>query len=85
MNACLKNILLTQKKMAKFFDTTKQNISLHVKNIFKKSELQTDSVVKDFLITATYGKEYKTKFYSQEAIIAVGYRLRTKSVLSSRT
>lgn len=72
------NIWLTQKKMAELFDTTKQNVSLHLKNIFKESELQADSVVKDFLTTASDGKKYKTKFYSLEAIIAIGYRVNSE-------
>ncbi len=50
------NIWLTQKKIAELFNTTKQNISLHLKNIFKESELQANSVVKDFLTTASDGK-----------------------------
>jgi hypothetical protein len=61
------NIWLTQKKMAELFDTTKQNISLHLNNIFKGGELSKDSVVKDFLTTASDGKSYQTQFYSLEA------------------
>ncbi len=72
------NIWLTQRKIAELFDTTKQNISLHLKNIFEEGELQADSVVKDFLTTAADGKKYKTKFYSLEAIIAVGYRVNSE-------
>jgi hypothetical protein len=72
------NIWLSQKKMAELFDTTKQNISLHLNNIFKNGELSKDSVVKDFLTTASDGKSYKTKFYSLEAIIAVGYRVNSE-------
>ena len=71
------NIWLTQKKMAELFETTKQNISLHLNNILKENELSADSVVKDFLTTAADGKKYKTKFYSLEAIIAVGYRVNS--------
>ena len=72
------NIWLTQKKIAELFDTTKQNISLLLKNIFKEGELRADSVVKDFLTTASDGKNYKTQFYSLEAIIAVGYRVNSE-------
>lgn len=78
------NIWLTQKKIAELFDTTKQNISLHLKNIFKEGELQADLVVKDFLITAEDGKKYKTKFYSLEAIIAVGYRVNSERGIQFR-
>lgn len=71
------NIWLTQKKMAELFDTTIPNINMHLKNIFKSEELDRNSVVKDFLITASDGKNYKTKFYSLESIIAVGYRVNS--------
>ena len=50
---------------------------MHLKSIFKEKELEQDSVIKDFLITAADGKKYKTKHYSIEAIIAVGYRVNT--------
>jgi len=72
------NTWLSQKKMAELFDTTKQNISLHLSNIFKEAELSENSVVKDFLTTADDGKDYKTKFYSLEATIAVGYRVNSE-------
>ena len=70
-------VWLTQKLMAELFQTTKQNISLHLVNIFKEGELDENSVVKDFLTTADDGKNYLTKFYNLEAIIAVGYRVRS--------
>ncbi|OGG99507.1 hypothetical protein A3E04_02490 [Candidatus Kuenenbacteria bacterium RIFCSPHIGHO2_12_FULL_42_14] len=72
------NIWLTQKRMAELFDTTVPNINMHLKNIFKSEELDKNSVIKDFLITASDGKNYKTKFYSLEAIIAVGYRVNSE-------
>ncbi len=72
------NIWLTQKKMAELFDTTKQNVSLHLSNIFSEGELSENSVVKDFLTTALDGKKYQTKIYSLEAIIAVGYRVNSE-------
>jgi hypothetical protein len=50
------NIWLTQKLIAELFGTTKQNVSLHLQNIFKDKELNQDSVVKDFLTTAADGK-----------------------------
>jgi hypothetical protein len=68
---------LTQKVMAELFDTTKQNISMHLKNIFNERELEENSVVKDFLTTASDGKTYKMQFYSLDAIIAVGYRVNS--------
>ncbi|HEX9971010.1 MAG TPA: virulence RhuM family protein [bacterium] len=70
-------VWLTQKLMAELFQTTKQNISLHINNIFAERELDENSVVKDFLTTAADGKNYTTRFYSLDAIIAVGYRVRS--------
>ena len=75
---------LTQKIMAELFDTTKQNISLHLQNIFNEGELDGNSVVKDFLTTATDGKNYQTKFYSLDSIIAVGYRVNSKRATKFR-
>ncbi len=72
------NIWLTQKKIAELFDTTLPNINMHLKNIFTKEELDKNSVIKEFLTTAADAKKYKTKFYSLEAIIAVGYRVNSK-------
>ena len=71
------NIWITQKRMAELFGTTKQNISLHLRNIFKEKELSENSVVKDFLTTAADGKNYMMKMYALEAIIAVGYRVNS--------
>ena len=71
------NVWLTQNSMAKLFDTTKQNISLHIKNIFDENELNENSVVKENLTTAKDGKKYKTKFYNLDLIISVGYRVKS--------
>ena len=71
------NVWLTQKSMAELFETTKQNISLHIKNIFEDGELQEKTVSKDSLLTAKDGKNYKTKFYNLDLIIAVGYRVKS--------
>lgn len=71
-------VWLTQKLIAQLFDTTKQNISLHLQNIYKEGELKERSVVKEFLTTAADGKDYKTSFYNLDAIIAVGYRVNSK-------
>ncbi len=75
---------LTQKVMAELFETSKQNISLHLKNILKEKELEEKTVVKDFLTTADDGKSYRTKFYSLDAIIAVGYRINSKRATNFR-
>ena len=71
------NVWLTQKAMSELFDTTKQNISLHINNIFEEDELNQDSVVKENLTTASDGKNYKTKYYNLDLIIAVGYRVKS--------
>jgi hypothetical protein len=70
-------VWLTQLNMAELFDATKQNISLHLKNIFEDGELEADSVVKESLTTAADGKNYRTKLYNLDAILAVGYRVRS--------
>ena len=72
------NIWLSQKRIAELFDTTVSNVNIHLKNLFEKKEIDEDSVIKDFLTTASDGKQYKTKFYSLEAIIAVGYRVNSE-------
>ena len=68
---------LTQKRMAELFGCTTDNISLHLKNIFKDKELNPDSVTEEISATATDSKAYKTKFYNLDAIIAVGYRVNS--------
>ena len=71
-------IWLTQKLMAELFDTTVANINLHLTSIFANGELNEDSVIKKFLITASDKKTYNTKHYSLDAVIAVGYRVNSK-------
>lgn len=70
-------VWLTQLEMAELFETTKQNISLHLKNLFEHRELDESSVVKDSLTTAADGKRYQTLLYNLDAILAVGYRVRS--------
>lgn len=70
-------VWLNQLQMAELFQTTKQNISYHIKNIFKDGELNEESVVKDFLTTATDGKPYNTHYYNLDVIISVGYRVKS--------
>jgi len=69
-------IWLNQQQMAELFATSKPNISMHIANILKEKELNEISVVKNYLTTATDGKNYNVVFYSLEMIIAVGYRVR---------
>ena len=70
-------VWLTQAQMADLFETTKQNISQHIKNAFDEGELNEISVVKDFLTTAQDGKNYNTKHYNLDVIISVGYRVKS--------
>ena len=70
-------VWLPQTLIAELYQTTKQNISLHIRNIFDEGELQPDSVVKEYLTTAADGKQYRTKFYNLDMILAIGYRVRS--------
>ncbi len=71
-------VWLTQQMMAELFQTTKQNIGQHLKNIFEEGELIENSVVKNLFTTAVDGKRYNTNFYSLDAIISVGYRIKSQ-------
>lgn len=75
-------VWLTQQHLAELFQTTKQNIGQHLKHIFEEGELAEDAVVKHFFTTATDGKDYRTNFYNLDAIISVGYRV--KSAVATR-
>ena len=75
---------LTQNALAELFQTTKQNVSQHVKNIFEEGELQPNSVVKDFLTTAADGKNYVTNYYNLDLIISVGYRIKSSIATTFR-
>lgn len=70
-------VWLTQMELADLFQTTKQNISLHIKNILSTNEL-SEAVVKDNLTTAADGKRYKTKLYNLSMILAIGYRVESQ-------
>lgn len=68
---------LSQKQMAELFDCSVDNISLHMKNIFKSSELNENSVTEEYSTTASDGKDYLVKHYNLDAIISVGYRINS--------
>ena len=70
-------VWLTQAQMSELFQTTRNNITLHIGNVFKEKELNENSVCKDSLLTAADGKSYKTKFYNLDVIISVGYRVKS--------
>ena len=71
------SVWLTQAQMAELFQTTRNNITLHTRNIFKEGELVEQSVSKESLLTAKDGKRYRTKFYNLDVIISVGYRVKS--------
>ena len=71
-------VWLTQTQMVELFCSSKQNISLHINNIFKEGELQTGSTVKEYLTVQLEGKrkvKRKITLYNLDAIISVGYRV----------
>ncbi len=70
-------VWLSQKLMAELFQTTVPNINMHINNIFEEGELEAESVIKDFLITAADGKKYQTKYFNLDIIISVGYRIKS--------
>ena len=72
------SVWLNQNSLTELFDTSKQNISLHIINILKEKELNVNSVVKDYLTTASDGKNYNVTFYSLDMILAIGFRVRSK-------
>ncbi|MDD2318590.1 MAG: virulence RhuM family protein [Geobacteraceae bacterium] len=77
-------VWLTQQMMAELFQTSKQNIGQHLKNIFDEGELLQEPVVKKFFTTAADGKKYETNFYNLDAIISVGYRVKSHTATRFR-
>ncbi len=71
-------VWLTQQQMMALFETSKQNVSLHINNIFREGELVKSAVVKDYLTTAADGKNYRVQYYNLDVIISVGYRVKSK-------
>ena len=76
-------VWLTQALMTELFQTSIPNVSIHIRNILLEGELREASVVKEYLITATDSKRYRTKHYSLDMILAVGYRARSGHAVSS--
>ena len=70
-------VWLTQAQLVELFQSSKANISEHIKHIFKEGELDEKSVVRKFRTTAADGKDYSTNYYNLDVILAVGYRVRT--------
>lgn len=78
------NVWLTQKMMAELYDVTVSAINQHLKRIFGDNELDERSVVKQYLIAAADGKNYQTKHYSLQAIIAVGFKIENERAVQFR-
>lgn len=72
------NVWLTQKMMASLYDVATHTINYHLKKVFSDSELQEESVIRNFRVTAADGKTYDTKHYNLAAIIAVGYKVNSE-------
>lgn len=80
-------VWLSQQQMAELFNTTKQNISLHIKNIYDEEELNENSTVKEFLTVQNEGNrsvERNVKFYNLDMIISLGYRIKSKVATNFR-
>ena len=78
------NIWITQKMLATLYDVEVPTINYHIKKIFDDAELQADSVIRNFLITAADGKSYNTKHYSLQMIIAVGFKVNSERAVQFR-
>lgn len=76
-------VWLSQKLIAELFDTTRNNVTMHIGNILE-NELDENSVCKNFLHTAGDGKKYKTKYYNLDVIIAVGFKINSKRAIEFR-
>ena len=72
------NVWMNQNQLAELFDTSVPNISMHISNILNENELNTNSVIKDYLTTAADGKKYNVTFYSLDMILSIGFRVRSK-------
>ena len=78
------NVWLTQKMMGLLYDVETHTINYHLKKVFSDSELEEDSVIRNFRITAADGKSYSTKHYNLAAIIAVGYKVNSERAVQFR-
>ena len=74
------NVWLTQAQLVELYQSSKSNISEHIKHIFEEGELSENSVVRKFRTTATDGKDYNTTYYNLDMIISLGYRIKSPNV-----
>lgn len=78
------DLWLTQKALGELYHTTRNNITMHIQNIFSDGELEEKSVSKKYLLTASDGKNYHTKYYNLDAVISVGYRVNSDRAIQFR-
>ncbi len=78
------DLWLTQKLLGELYNTTRNNITMHIQNIFADGELEEKSVSKKFLLTASDGKSYNTNYYNLDMIISVGYRVSSDRSIQFR-
>ena len=71
------NVWMNQSQLAELFATSKQNVSLHIRNILKEKELSASATVKDYLTVAANNKQYSITFYALDMILAIGFRVRS--------
>ena len=77
-------VWLSPREMAQLFDVSTDNVGLHLKNIFADGELEAKSVTEESSVTAASGKNYLTKLYNLDAVLAVGYRVRSPRAVQFR-
>ena len=78
------SVWMTQKMMAQLYDVQTHTINYHLKNVFSDNELQENSVIRSFRITAVDGKNYNTQHYNLAAIISVGYKVNSERAVQFR-
>lgn len=78
------DLWLTQKAISDLFDTSKQDVSYHLKNIFNTLELEEKAVVKKYLTTASDNKKYNTNYYNLDAVISIGFRINSDKAIQFR-
>ena len=77
-------VWLTQAQLCELYQTSKSNVSEHIKHIFEEGELEENSVVRKFRATASDGKQYNTTYYSLDMIISLGYRIKSRIATNFR-
>lgn len=78
------SLWMTQKSMSELFGCSVDNISLHLKKIFKEHELEKEAVTEEYSTTASDGKKYRMKYYNLDAVISVGYRVNSMKATQFR-